>query len=138
MQTRVKWIGGATFEGISEKGHRVIMDGPPEHGGRDEGIRPMEMLLLGLGGCAAFYVTHILRKSQQTSVGCEVEIIATREEQTPKLITQIHVHYILSGPSLNKKQIERAVQLSSQKYCSASLMLSAVAEVSHDFEINDG
>ncbi len=135
MQARIKWINGATFEGLSESGHSVIMDGPPEHGGNNNGVRPMEMLLLGLGGCAAFYITHILQKARQSIIDCEVEIVATREERTPKLITQIHVHYILTGQSLSKEQVQHAVQLSSQKYCSASLMLATAAKISHDFEI---
>ena len=135
MQAKIKWINGATFEGISGSGHRVVMDGPPEHGGNNNGIRPMEMLLLGLGGCAAFYVMHVLQKSRQPAEDCEVEIEAIRQDKAPGLITDIHVHFILTGNNLKQEHVQRAVQLSSEKYCSASLMLSAKANITHDFEI---
>lgn len=119
----------------SGSGHAVVMDGPPEHGGRNLGVRPMEMLLLGLGGCTQFDVVHILRKGRHQVSRCEVELEAQRAETEPKVFTRIHVHFILSGPGLSEKAVQRAVSLSAENYCSASLMLGEVAEISHDFEL---
>lgn len=124
-----------SFVGESGSGHSVVMDGAPEAGGRNLGIRPMEMLLLGLGGCTAFDVVMILRKSRQDFVDCEVEIEAERAEQIPKVFTRIHVHFIVKGKNLDPVKVEKAVKLTAEKYCSASKMLEQVAELSHDFEI---
>jgi putative redox protein len=111
------------------------MDGPPDSGGRDMGIRPMEMLLIGMGGCTAFDVMLILGKARQPVTDCVVEIDAQRAEKVPKVFTCIHVHFIVSGNGLSEKQVERAVRLSAEKYCSASIMLGKVADITHDFEI---
>ncbi len=135
MRARVKWVQDATFIGESGSGHAVVMDGPPDHGGRDLGVRPMEMLLLGLGGCTAFDVMMILGKSRQPVSDCYVEIEATRADSEPKIFTKIHVHFVVSGQGVAEKQVARAVQLSAQKYCSASIMLSKAVEITHDFEI---
>ena len=135
MQAQIKWRGAAQFEGKSGSGHTVLMDGPPEHEGQNQGPRPMEMLLLGMGGCTAFDVVMILKKSRQAVVDCEVEIEAQRAETEPKVFTHIHIHFIVKGKALKDKQVARAVQLSAAKYCSASIMFSKTATVTHDYEI---
>ncbi len=135
MKARVKWVQDATFLGESGSGHALVMDGPPEDGGRNLGVRPMEMLLLGLGGCTAFDVVHILRKARQPVTDCVVEIEAERAPEPPKVFTRIHVHFIVSGTGLGVSQVDRAVRLSAEKYCSASIMLGKTAAISHDFEI---
>lgn len=137
MQARINWVQDATFLGESGSGHAVVMDGPPEHGGRNIGVRPMEMLLLGMGGCTAFDVVHILRKSRQPIEGCVAELEAERAEEEPKVFTRIHVHFVVTGRGLDEKRVARAVSLSADKYCSASIMLGKTAEISHDFEIRE-
>ncbi|HRK78906.1 MAG TPA: OsmC family protein [Thiobacillus sp.] len=138
MKVRVKLIEGVSFVGQSESGHSVVMDGPPEGGGRNLGVRPMEMLLLGLGGCSAYDVVHILRKGRQQVTDCVADIDASRAETDPKVFTKIHVHFTVSGKSLDPKRVEQAVKLSAEKYCSASIMLGKAAAISHDFEIVEG
>lgn len=135
MKARVKLIEGVSFVGQTESGHAVVMDGPPDSGGKNLGPRPMEMLLLGLGGCSAFDVVHILRKSRLDVHDCVAEIDGTRAETDPKVFTRIHVHFIVTGKALDPKRIEQAVKLSAEKYCSASIMLGKVAEITHDFEV---
>ncbi len=135
MKCRVKWLDHMTFVGESGSGHAVVMDGAPEYGGRDLGIRPMEMLLLGLGGCTAFDVVSILKKSRQAIVDCEVMVDSDRAEEVPKVFTRIHIHFIVSGNNLDPAKVENAVSLSADKYCSASKMLEKAAEITHDFEI---
>jgi len=135
MKCRIKWLDYMSFVGESGSGHSVVMDGAPEAGGRNLGIRPMEMVLLGLGGCTAFDVVSILRKSRQEFVDCEVEIDAERADEVPKVFTRIHVHFIVSGKNLDPAKVERAVSLSADKYCSASRMLEKTAKITHDFEI---
>lgn len=135
MKARVKWVQDATFIGEAGSGHAVVMDGPAESGGRNLGPRPMEMLLLGMGGCTAFDVVYILQRARQPVLDCVVEIEAERAEQAPKVFTKIHVHFIVSGRGLSEKQVERAVQLSAEKYCSASIMLGKAAVITHDFEL---
>jgi putative redox protein len=137
MKARIKWIEGVSFAGQSESGHTVVMDGPPDAGGQNLGVRPMEMLLLGMGGCTAFDVVHILRKSRQPVTDCVAEIDAERASTDPKVFTKIHVHFVITGKGLDPKRVEQAVTLSSEKYCSASIMLGKVAEVTHDFEIQE-
>jgi len=137
MKARIKWVEDAMFVGESGSGHCVVMDGPPEAGGRGLGVRPMEMLLLGMGGCTAFDVVLILRKSRQDVEDCEVEIEAERAADNPKVFTSIHVHFIISGRNLKPAQVERAVTLSAEKYCSASIMLSKAVPITHDFEIRE-
>jgi putative redox protein len=135
MKARVKWVEQATFLGESGSGHAVVMDGPPDHGGRNLGVRPMEMLLLGLGGCTAFDVVMILNKARQPVEDCVVEIAAERASEEPKVFTAIHVHFVVSGRGLQEKHVQRAVQLSAEKYCSASIMLGKTASITHDYEI---
>lgn len=137
MKARIKWVEKATFIGESGSGHAVVMDGPPEAGGRNLGVRPMEMLLLGMGGCAAFDVVHILKKSRQNIDDCIAEVSAERALEEPKVFTKIHVHFRVSGADLTKKIVARAVSLSAEKYCSASIMLGKSAEITHDFVIVD-
>ncbi len=135
MKARIKWVQDATFLGESGSGHAVVMDGPPEHGGRNLGVRPMEMLLLGMGGCSAFDVVHILKKSRQPVTGCVAELVAERADEDPKVFTAIHLHFIVSGKQLSEKRVARAVQLSAEKYCSASIMLGKTATITHGYEI---
>lgn len=135
MKTRVKWLDNMSFVGESGSGHSVVMDGPPEFGGRNLGVRPMEMLLLGLGGCASFDVVSMLKKSKQDLVDCEVEITAERADKEPKVFTNIHLHFVISGNELSDKRVARAIELSAEKYCSASIMLGKTAKVTHDYEI---
>ena len=135
MKARVKWVEGALMLGESGSGHTVVMDGPGEHGGRNLGVRPMEMLLLGMGGCTEFDVIHILKKSRQDVRYCEVELEAERADTEPKVFTRIHVHFRVGGKGITEKVVERAVKLSAEKYCSASIMLAETAEITHDFEL---
>jgi putative redox protein len=135
MKARVKWVDGAMMVAESGSGHAIVMDGPPENGGRNLGVRPMEMLLLGMGGCSEFDVVHILKKSRQNVDFCEVELTAERAETEPKVFTKIHAHFRVGGKGLTEKAVARAVQLSAEKYCSASIMLGAMAEITHDFEV---
>lgn len=137
MQARIKWVQDATFIGESGSGHAVVMDGPPEHGGRNLGVRPMEMLLLGMGGCTAFDVVHILKKSRQPVTDCVAELEAERTEEDPKVFRAIHVHFIVTGKGLDDKRVARAVSLSAEKYCSASIMLGKTATITHDYEIRE-
>jgi putative redox protein len=135
MNVRVKWMDNMTFVGETASGHAVVMDGPPDQGGRNIAARPMEMVLLGLGGCTAFDVVSILKKARQPVTGCQVEIEAARADAIPAVFTRIHLHYTVSGKALRDKQVERAVQLSAEKYCSVTLMLSKTAEITHDYDV---
>ncbi|MBZ4200847.1 MAG: OsmC family protein [Methylotenera sp.] len=135
MKVLVKWIDGVSFVGESASGHAVVMDGAPENGGRNIGMRPMEMLLIGMGGCTSFDVVAILKKARQPITACVAEIDAIRADEIPKVFTKIHVHFVVTGDNLNAAQVERAVKLSAEKYCSASIMLSKSVEITHDFEI---
>jgi putative redox protein len=137
MKCRIKWLDHMSFVGESGSGHSVVMDGAPEVGGRNVGIRPMEMLLLGLGGCTAFDVVSILQKSRQPVSDCEVKIEARRAESAPKVFTHIHIRFIVSGRGLDESKVDRAVSLSADKYCSASRMLEKAATITHDFEVVD-
>jgi putative redox protein len=135
MKTRIKWVQDVTFLGESGSGHSIIMDGAPEAGGRNLGFRPMEMLLLGLGGCSAFDVMLILKRSREKVTDCVVEIDGERAETDPKVFTQIKMRYIVTGHALDRKKVERAVSLSAEKYCSASAMLAKTAQIEHTIEI---
>lgn len=135
MKAKVKLLENVCFEGTSGSGHTVIMDGPPDHGGQEKGVRPMEMLLLGVGGCASFDVVHILRKSRQQVTACEAEVTAERAGTEPKVFTKIHLHFRISGENLKENQVKRAVELSAEKYCSASIMLGKTADVTHSYEL---
>jgi putative redox protein len=135
MKARIKWVENVCFMGESETGHAVILDGAPEAGGRNLGMRPMEMLLIGMGACTSFDVVTILKKARQPIVDCVAEIEAARADEVPKVFTRIHVHFVITGAGLNPVQVERAVKLSAEKYCSASIMLGKSVEITHDFEI---
>ena len=135
MKCRIKWLDHMSFVGESDSGHSVVMDGAPEAGGRNLGVRPLEMLLLGLGGCTSFDVVSILQKSRQQLVDCEVEIEAERADTIPRVFTRIHLHFIVAGRELDPAKVAKAVDLSADKYCSASRMLEKTAAITHDFEI---
>ncbi|MCP5352422.1 MAG: OsmC family protein [Chromatiales bacterium] len=135
MKSRVKWVQDAMFLSESGSGHAVVMDGAEEFGGRNMGPRPMEMLLMGMGGCTAFDVVLILKKFRLDIVDVEVEVSAERAEEPPKVFTRIHAHFIVKGRKLDADKVGRAVSLSAEKYCSASIMLGKTAEMTHDFEI---
>ena len=135
MKARVKWLEGMRFVGEAGSGHCVVMDGPPEEGGRNLGVRPMEMLLLGLGGCAAFDVVLILKRARQAVTDCQVVIEAQRSDSVPKVFTRIHVTFEVSGNRLSDKHVSRAVELSSGKYCSVSKMLEHTAEMIYSYDI---
>ena len=135
MKARVKWVENTLMVGEAGSGHAVIMDGPEEHGGRNLGTRPMEMILLGLGGCTQFDVVHILRKGRHQVSFCEVELKAERADEDPKVFTCIHVHFKVGGPGLKENTVERAVMLSAEKFCSASIMLGASVDITHGFEL---
>ena len=135
MKCRVKWLDHMSFVGESDSGHSVVMDSSPDFGGRDLGVRPMEMLLLGLGGCTSIDVVSILQKSRQDLVDCEVEIEADRADDIPKVFTRVHLHFIVKGNDLDPFKVKKAIDLSADKYCSASRMFEKTAEMSHDFEI---
>ncbi len=137
MKARIKWVEEAMFVAEGGSGHAVVIDGPPEGGGRNRGLRPMELLLLGLGGCTAYDVVSILRKSRQAVADCVVEITAERASEVPRVFTRIHVHFIVSGRDLSEAAVARAVSLSAEKYCSASIMLGKTAAISHDYEIRN-
>ena len=135
MKAQVTWQGDARFDGKSETGHTIVMDGAPEFGGKNQGARPMELLLIGMGGCSAFDVVLILKKARQDIVDCIVELDAERADSEPKVFTKIHAHFIVKGRGLSEKHVDRAVHLSAEKYCSASIMLGKTAEITHDFEL---
>ena len=135
MKIRIDWAQEASFTGETESGHSLVMDGPPEGGGRNRGPRPMEVVLLGTGGCTAYDVVHILRKGRQEVGSCKVSIDADRAKTDPKVFTRIHFHFVLSGKNLSAHKVEQAIRLSAEKYCSASIMLGKTAEITHDFEI---
>jgi putative redox protein len=137
MKSRIKWIEQASFVAESGSGHAVVMDGAPEHGGRNLGIRPMEAVLMGLGACTAFDVVSILKKSRQQVVDCVVELEADRADEVPKVFTRIRMLYRLSGVDLNPSRVQRAVELSAEKYCSASAMLRDRVDISHQVIIED-
>ena len=135
MKARVKWVEQVSFLGETESNHAVLMDGSPAAGGRNLGPRPMEMLLLGAGGCTSFDVISILKKSRQSVSDCYVELEAERAETDPKIFSKIHMHFVVKGKNIKPEVVAKAIKLSADKYCSASIMLGATAEMSHDFEV---
>ncbi|MBS1218241.1 MAG: peroxiredoxin [Proteobacteria bacterium] len=137
MKARIKWVENVSFVAESGSGHALVMDGAPEGGGRNLGPRPMEVMLMGTGGCTAYDVVHILHKSRAPVTDCVLEIDAERATEDPKVFTNIHFHFIVTGRGLKPAQVERAVQLSAEKYCSASIMLGKTAAITHDFEIRE-
>jgi putative redox protein len=137
MKASVKWVQDVMFVGESGSGHAVVMDGAPDAGGRNLGVRPMEMLLIGLGGCTAFDIVMILKRGREQVTDCVVDIDAQRAETEPKVFTKIVMRYRVSGRALDPRKVERAVNLSADKYCSATAMLSKTAQFSHEIAIID-
>ncbi|TDI78670.1 MAG: OsmC family protein [Betaproteobacteria bacterium] len=135
MKIRIKWNDRTSFLGETEGGHTVLMDGAPESGGRNLGLRPMELVLMGTGACTASDVVMILKKGRQDISDCMVEIEAERATEDPRVFIRIHFHFVLTGNNLKSQQVDRAINLSAEKYCSASIMLGKTAEMTHDFEI---
>jgi putative redox protein len=136
MKAVVKWVDGVMFVGESGSGHSVVMDGAPEQGGRNMGVRPMEMLLLGLGGCASYDVIAMLKKSRQEIIDCRAEVEAERVDAVPAVFSKIHIKFVVIGNDLKENQVKRAVDLSAEKYCSASIMIGAAGvAMSHSYEI---
>ncbi|MDG2089026.1 MAG: OsmC family protein [Arenicellaceae bacterium] len=135
MQATIKLIDGVSFEGTAGSGHTIVMDGPAEYGGQEKGIRPMEAVLVGMGGCASFDLVHILRKSRQDVATCECELQATRANEDPKVFVKVNMHFRVSGEDLKYALVKRAVELSAEKYCSASIMISKTADITHSYEI---
>lgn len=135
MKVNLKWTGNVSFQATSESGHSITMDGPIESGGQNLGPRPMEMLLMGTAGCSSYDVILILKKSRQDIRDCALEITADRATEDPKVFTRIHMHFVVSGKNLKQEHVARAIKLSAEKYCSASIMLGKTAEITHDFEI---
>ena len=135
MKARVKWVEQASFLGETESSHAVLMDVSPAAGGRNLGPRPMEMLLIGAGGCTSFDVVSILKKSRQAISDCYVELDAERAETDPKVFTKIHMHFVVKGKDIKHEAVEKAIKLSAEKYCSASIMLGQTAVITHDFEV---
>ncbi|MCG8673220.1 MAG: OsmC family protein [Pseudomonadales bacterium] len=138
MKATITWAGEVKFEAESGSGHTVIIDGPPDHGGTNQGVRPMELMLLGVGGCASFDVVHILKKSRQDVTDCVAEVEAERVDDVPAVFKKIHLHFIVKGNNLKEAHVKRAVELSAEKYCSASIMLSkGGVEIGHSYEIQE-
>jgi putative redox protein len=135
MKAKITWLNGRTFVGESGSGHAIVMDGAPENGGRNLGVRPMEMMLLGLGGCTAFDVVMILEKSREKVSGCEVSLEATRADEDPKIFTHVKMIYRLKGENLKPAAVERAIKLSADKYCSASKMFEKTAKIEHEWVV---
>lgn len=135
MECKVSWFDGMSFVAETGSGHLLAMDGAPDAGGRNLAPRPMELVLAGTGGCSAFDVVMILERGRQKISGCDVKLSADRSESDPKVFTRIHMHFVVTGTDLKPEAVERAIKLSAEKYCSASIMLGKTAEITHDFEI---
>ena len=135
MNISVNWVDGMLMVGKSHSGHSITMDGPPEIGGDNLGVRPMEMLLLGVAGCTMIDVVTTLKKMRQELTHCETKLSAERADEHPKVFTDIHIQFIVKGQDLDPKKVEKAITLSADKYCSASIMLGKTASITHDFEI---
>jgi putative redox protein len=137
MKARIKLLEGITFVAESGSGHGVVIDAAPDIGGKNLGARPMELVLMGTGACSAIDVVHILRKARQPITDCVVEVDAERAAEDPQVFTRIHLHYIVTGRGLAQAQVERAIKLSKEKYCSATIMLAATAAVTFDYEVRE-
>ena len=137
MLTSLKWAGGAAFIGSSAGGHKVVIDGPPEGGGRDLGPRPMEMILLGLGACSSYDIVSILKKARQEISSVEIDVDGKRADGIPSVFTDIHLHFRVAGRNVSERQVEKAIRLSAEKYCSASIMLGKTANITHSFEVTE-
>ncbi len=135
MNARIKRVENACFVGEAGSGHSLVIDGSPDIGGRNLGMRPMELILLGLGGCSAMDVIHILGKGRHPVSDCVIEVSGERAETDPKVFTDIHLHFVVEGSGLKDAVVKRAVDLSAEKYCSASIMLSHSVNITHDYEV---
>ncbi|NIP48366.1 MAG: OsmC family protein [Gammaproteobacteria bacterium] len=135
MKARLKWLGEVAFEAESGSGHRLVLDGAPEHGGRNAGVRPMEAVLIGMGACSAFDVVSILKKARQAVTDCVVELEAERAESIPRVFTRVRMRFVVTGKDLRPSAVERAVSLSAEKYCSATAMLRPTVDIRHEVEI---
>jgi len=135
MEARVKWVENAAFVAEAGSGHAIVVDGPADIGGRNLGVRPMELMLMSVGSCSAVDIVHILKKGRQPVSNVEVKVSGTRAETDPKVFTSIHLHFIVSGKGLSENQVKRAVELSAEKYCSASIMLQKACPVTHGYEL---
>jgi putative redox protein len=136
MRAKVEWIDKVSFKATSETGHTVTIDGPPDLGGENRGVRPMEMVLMGVGGCTAFDVIRILQKARQNVTDCVTELTSRRAETIPNVFEAIHIHFVVTGDSLYEKKVERAVELTARRYCSASIMLErGGVNITHSFEV---
>lgn len=139
MKATISWQDDVVFEAESGSGHTVTIDGPESEGGQNKGVRPMELMLIGMGGCTSFDVMKILRKSRQPVKGCVAHIEAKRADDVPSVFTDIHIHFVISGDGVKPAQVERAIKLSAEKYCSASIMLErGGVNITHDYELIDG
>ncbi|MBQ60985.1 MAG: osmotically inducible protein C [Gammaproteobacteria bacterium] len=138
MKGSVEWVEDVMFEAESDSGHSLLLEGPAEQGGRNRGMRPMELILLGVGGCSSFDVVTILKKARQEVTGCVAQLEAERADEVPSVFTRINIHFVVSGTGLKEKQVSRAVELSAEKYCSASIMLSkGGVDLTHSYEIQE-
>ncbi len=137
MKARIKWIEGMAWMAEADSGHAFVMDGAPDIGGRNLGVRPMEAVLMGLGGCTGIDVKLILQKSKQAVSDCQIEISAERADSEPKVFTHIHLHFIVIGTDLSDKHVKRAIDLSAEKYCSVSKMLEHSVNITHDYDIRE-
>jgi putative redox protein len=137
MKARIQWVEESILVAEAGSGHAVVLDGPPDAGGRNLGMRPREMVLMGLGGCTAVDVITILKKARQNVTDCAVELEAERAAEAPKVFTKIHIRYVVTGKGLQETHVKRAIKLSAEKYCSVSAMLAKTAEITHDYEIRE-
>ncbi len=137
MKVSAQWVDGICFLGTTESGHSIVMDGAPAVGGANRGARPMELLLLGMAGCSSIDVVNIIKKQRQNIVDCFAHIEAERADTEPKVFTKIHIHFEVIGRGLKEESVEKAIQLSAEKYCSASIMLSKAAQVTHSFSVTE-
>lgn len=138
MRTTLQWVNNVHFTAEADSGHTVMIDGPPDSGGENRGSRPMELMLMGVGGCTSFDVINILAKGRQKVTQCVTQVTADRAEQVPQVFTKIHIHFVFAGENLDAQRIERAIQLTAEKYCSASIMMQrAGVDVSHSYEISN-
>ncbi len=138
MKGTIRWAGDVKFTAESGSGHTIVIDGPPEYGGKNQGVRPMELMLLGLGGCSSFDVVHILKKARQEVTDCVATLEAERADAVPAVLTKIHLHFVVTGRNLKENQVKRAVEMSAEKYCSASIMLSkGGVEITHSYEVKE-
>ncbi len=136
MKASIKWMGDVVFEAESGSGHKVTIDGPESEGGQNKGVRPMELMLMGMGGCTSFDVMKILKKSRQPVEECTAHVEARRADDIPSVFTDIHIHFVVKGKGVKTSQVERAIKLSAEKYCSASIMLErGGVNITHDYEL---